>query len=604
MTSIGELAEKTVGPYELRELLGRGRLTAVYRAYQHEKRREVMVKVMDEDLTGATGYLERFNAGARAAASLDHPHIVPFYDYGTQVELSYTVARYLTGGTLEERIHQADVQNRPRASLSEIGELLTQIASALDYAHLKGIFHDGIRPKNILFDNRGSAYVADFGTARLLRQMSPVLEGAVYLSPERWRMTETAAPVDQYALAVIAYQLVAGRLPFEANSDRQLMYENLNELPPSLVGIRPELPEAVSLVLGRALSKDPAARFRSVTQFAQAFNSAIEGVSGEPSGFFVFKLPKRVRPPSAAAAIKIVQREAAGKPAGTGPSGAQLEIAPTAQKTKLAKRPAAAAPADQAAPPVQNVSSAPITKKWPPAVPVISPIPALPAKPAPHGPRREYILGLIAVSLVMLMLSAVLIVREDRRPVRDANALVQSDLGAAKRQPGLVILPTDLPTASAAVEIDAIGIEAVQIGVNTVQFAASRTDQISGIRWDFGDGAVTDDAAPAHSYAAAGRYTVRLTAVDANDSEIAIEAPIEVAAGCVLTPKGDAARLYAAPVTIHVITTPGLIAKDHELFTMQSQRGGDGFIWYRITFDGTAGWVHSSAVRIVAGICP
>src|SRR5690606_22465178 len=80
MTDIGELAGQTVGPYELRELLGRGSMTAVYRAYQHAKRREVAVKVMSEDLTGATGYLERFSTGARAAASLDHPHIVPFFD--------------------------------------------------------------------------------------------------------------------------------------------------------------------------------------------------------------------------------------------------------------------------------------------------------------------------------------------------------------------------------------------------------------------------------------------------------------------------------------------------------------------------------------------
>src|SRR5687768_8831067 len=167
MTDIADLGGQIISQYELRELLGRGTLTAVYRAYQHAQRREVAIKVMHEDLTVATGYLERFSAAARAAAKLDHPHIVPFLDYGTQTGLSYVVSRYLTGGSLQERIHHAADQDRPRASLSEIAELLTQIASALDYAHLKGVYHDGIRPDNILFDNRGTAYVADFGIARL-----------------------------------------------------------------------------------------------------------------------------------------------------------------------------------------------------------------------------------------------------------------------------------------------------------------------------------------------------------------------------------------------------------------------------------------------------
>src|SRR5690606_15033871 len=132
-------------------------------------------------------------------------------------------------------------QNRPRASLSEIGEFLAQIASALDYAHLKGIYHDGIRPHNILFDNRGTAYVADFGVARLLLQMSPVPDGLPYMAPERWRTTEANAAVDQYGLAVMAYQLIADRLPFEGANEQQLMYEHLNEPPSALAGTRPDL---------------------------------------------------------------------------------------------------------------------------------------------------------------------------------------------------------------------------------------------------------------------------------------------------------------------------------------------------------------------------
>src|SRR5690606_27052424 len=132
--------------------------------------------------------------------SLDHPHIVPFLDYGTQTGLSYVVTRHLTGGTLAERIRHAASQHRPLASLSEIADLLLQSASALDYAHLKGVYHDGVRPENILFDNRGTAYVADFGIARLLRQMAPAREGLAYMAPERWRDVQAAAAADQYGL--------------------------------------------------------------------------------------------------------------------------------------------------------------------------------------------------------------------------------------------------------------------------------------------------------------------------------------------------------------------------------------------------------------------
>lgn len=496
MIDIGEMGGQTVGPYELRELLGRKRLTAVYRAYQHAKRREVAVKVMSEDLTGATGFLERFSAGARAAASLDHPHIVPFLDYGTQTGLSYVVNRYLTGGTLQARIRHANEQNRPRASLSEIAELLAQIASALDYAHLKGIYHDGIRPDNIIFDNRGTAYAADFGIARLLRQMTPVPDSLPYMAPECWRTADASAAVDQYALAVIAYQLVAGRLPFEGAGEQQLMYEHLNEPPPSLDGTRAVLPEAVSLVLERALAKDSAARFRSSTRFAQAFKSAIEGAGGEPTGFFVFKLPKRERQPVPP----------------------PLKIVPPA-------KPAAPKP-EQPAPPVTLRAITKRSKKSPRATPSVMPVPLAPSA---DPTSRRTVFGLIAVALLTLILIAVVIVIGS--PVPDISTRpAATDASSATRVPALELLPTDAPTRAPATEI--------------------------------------------------------------------------TGEGCILTPARGDIELYADPVTIHVITTLGTIPAGTELSGGESRRGQDGFIWYRVTHDGTDGWVHSSAVRVISGQCP
>lgn len=507
MVDIGELAGQTVGPYELRELLGRGKLTAVYRAYQHAKRREVTVKVMSEDLTGATGYLERFSAGTRAASSLDHPHIVPFLDYGTQTGLSYVVTRHLTGGTLAERIRHATAQNLPRASLAEIAELLTQIASALDYAHLKAIYHDGIRPNNILFDNRGTAYVADFGVARLLRQMSPLPDGLPYLAPERWRSTDVGAASDQYGLAVMIYQLVGGRLPFESTGEQQLMYEHLNEPPPSLAGTRPVLPEAVTLVLERALSKEPSARFRSNTQFAHAFSSAIEGASGEPTGFFKFKLPKRERQPVPPSTVRPVPPKYASRPA-------------DAQPVSVSVAPAAPGPV-----PAEAATKPALTKQVR-RERRDAPQPAPMPQSSPDGmPRRQYILGLIAVALLTLTLIAVLIASGGVTPDFGPFPIPTGTSGAT-RAPALELLPTPSQAAETIGE------------------------------------------------------------------------------GCILTPERDEAELYAEPVTIHTIRTLGTVPAGTELAAAESRRGQDGFIWYRVTHNGTAGWVHSSAVRVVRGECP
>jgi eukaryotic-like serine/threonine-protein kinase len=599
MTDIGELGGQTVGPYELRELLGRGNMTAVYRAYQHAKRREVAVKVMQENLTGATGYLERFSAGARAAVSLDHPHIVPFYDYGTQTGLSYVVTRYLTGGSLQERIDHASSRNRPRASLSEIAELLSQIASALDYAHLKAIYHDGIRPHNILFDNRGNAYVADFGIAWLLRQMTPIPDGLAYMAPERWRTLQASAAADQYGLAVTAYQLVAGRLPFEGGNDQQLMYEHLNEPPPSLAGTRPELPEAVSLVLERALSKNPSERFRSNTQFAQAFKSAIEGVGGESTNFFVFKLPKRERRPVKLAAPEPTGDPPEAKPAEPASPAPAFVVKPKTVRAKAATKPAVTKPMQKKSRPAPE-ALAPAPVEPPPMPPELHIVPAL----SRRVPRREYVLGMIAVALLTLTMIAALIASGDLGPENAARDPALTAESGATRVPAVVLLPTDMPMETQPPAVPEIGIEAMQVGINTVQFRAVPDDGLSGVVWDFGDGTTAGEAAPIHEYAAPGTYNIRLTAAGPAGNEVVSAAEIEVAEGCILTPKRSEAELYAAPVTIHVIMTLGIIPEGSEVFTADSQRGRDGFIWYRVTHDGVAGWVHSSAVRAVDGRCP
>ena len=292
------LAGQSLGQYQLRELLGMGGMGAVYRAYQSSLNREVAVKILPAGLAEQPGYIDRFTREAKTSATLEHPHIVPIVDYGTQRDMSFIVMRLLTGGTLAQRLSYRIGERNSLPSLGESADLLKQLASALDYAHQQGVIHRDIKPNNVMFDNQGNAYVVDFGIAKLteatagLTGAGMVLGTPTYMSPEQWRSEQVTPSVDQYALAVLAYALVTGRVPFEASTPYALMNKHLHEEPTPPQTLRTDIPEAVALVLARALSKKPADRFPTVTAFAQAFDSAIHGQEGQPSDFFTFKLPK------------------------------------------------------------------------------------------------------------------------------------------------------------------------------------------------------------------------------------------------------------------------------------------------------------------------
>jgi formylglycine-generating enzyme required for sulfatase activity len=291
------LVGQQLGDYELRELLGVGGMGAVYRAYQPGLRRYVAIKVLSEALADDPGYAERFTREARTAAALEHPHIVPIYDYGTWGNLSYVVMRLLTGGALSQRIRWAgDRLSLP--SLGETADLLKQLAGALDYAHSQGVIHRDIKPSNVMFDNHGNAFLVDFGIAKLTQETSPLTDtGAVlgtptYMAPEQWRAEPPTPATDLYAVGVMAYQLVTGQVPFDAPTPYGMMHKHLNELPTPPQALRSDVPEAVGLVLERALAKQPEDRFPAVTAFAQAFERAVRGSTGERTSFFAAPLPK------------------------------------------------------------------------------------------------------------------------------------------------------------------------------------------------------------------------------------------------------------------------------------------------------------------------
>lgn len=278
--SVDHLSGRVLGAYELHELLGRGGMGAVYRGVQNSLFREVAVKVVMPEFAQQPGYVERFTREAKVAASLEHPHIVPVYDYGNENGVTYVVMRLLSGGSLAQRLEDIEAGKTPLPSLAEVAALLNQLAGALDYAHSEGVIHRDIKPNNVMFDSRGIPYIVDFGLAKLLdtqdalTRSGQTLGTPAYMPPEQWQAGSVTAAADQYALAVLIYEVLTGHQPFEAASLHQLIYMHLHQPPPSPNVWREDVPEAVSLVLEQALAKNPEGRFPSVAAFAEAFEAA------------------------------------------------------------------------------------------------------------------------------------------------------------------------------------------------------------------------------------------------------------------------------------------------------------------------------------------
>jgi serine/threonine-protein kinase len=279
------LVGQKLGQYEFRDLLGRGGMGAVYHAYDEKMKRDVAIKIILPQWVNDETLLRRFIREAQTCANLDHPSIVKVYDFGKQNDMTFVVMQFLTGGSLSDRLKKFP-SGMP---INDVISLMKQIGSALDYAHHKGVIHRDIKPANIMFDVHGQAYVVDFGIAKVAQDVQDhtltktgVTLGTVhYMPPEQWRGDELTAQADQYAFAVMAYQLLCGRLPFDSNSQVVIMQKHLNENPVPISQIRHDIPPAVDTVIIRGLAKQPHERYPSCEAFVQALEQALYGVEKE-----------------------------------------------------------------------------------------------------------------------------------------------------------------------------------------------------------------------------------------------------------------------------------------------------------------------------------
>ena len=282
------LIGSTLGPYRIVERIGRGGMAAVYKAYQPSLDRYVAIKVLPAHLTDEPGFAERFKREARAVAKLEHPHILAVYDYGQEGDQTYIAMRYVEGGTLK------DLLSKP-LELPLIVDLIGQIAEALDYAHEHGVIHRDVKPSNVLLDKGNWALLTDFGVARMVEATQQLTGTGVgvgtpaYMSPEQGQGKKVDRRSDVYSLGVVLYEMLTGRVPFEAETPLAVVWKHVNEPLPLPRSINSDIPEPVERVVLKALAKAPDDRFQSASQFGFAFHESAGKLAADQSLYGVGK---------------------------------------------------------------------------------------------------------------------------------------------------------------------------------------------------------------------------------------------------------------------------------------------------------------------------
>ncbi len=268
---------KLIKGYELRERIGAGGFGEVYRAYQPDIGREVAVKVILPQYANQPDFIRRFEAEARIVARLEHPFIVPLYDYWREPGGAYLVMRWLRC-SLRERLQQGAL------TLLETARLIDQIAAALTVAHRNGVVHRDIKPANILLDDEGNAYLSDFGIARDLvpvgetTPLDLLASSPAYQSPEQIAAQPVTPGTDIYSLGIVIYEALTGQHPFPGEStSARLRDRQLSEPLPAVHDVRPDLPAEINEVIWQATAKDPAQRYADVISLATAFHHALPG---------------------------------------------------------------------------------------------------------------------------------------------------------------------------------------------------------------------------------------------------------------------------------------------------------------------------------------
>lgn len=274
-----DLTGRTLGAYQIIEEIGHGGMANVYRATQPSIGREVAVKVLPSHFLQDRTFVKRFTREVQVIARLQHPHILPVYDFGEQEGLPYIVMAYMPDGTLADLIRREGAL--PPA---EVARLVEQMAGGLDHAHQKGIVHRDFKPSNVLLDENGNVYLADFGIAKIAESTTQITGSGIvgtpaYMAPEVTRTDKVTPLIDVYALGVSLFEMLAGQHPYPSETPVGLLLAHASQPIPDVRHHCPDLPEGVQGVIDRAMAKEPADRYQSAGELAAELRAVLAGES-------------------------------------------------------------------------------------------------------------------------------------------------------------------------------------------------------------------------------------------------------------------------------------------------------------------------------------
>jgi eukaryotic-like serine/threonine-protein kinase len=282
---LAEVAPDTLvdGRYRVLSRLGAGGMADVYCAEDTHLGRQVALKVLYRRFAQDDEFVERFKREAQSAAGLTHPNVVNVFDRGEHDGTYYIAMEYLPGHTLKEVIGERGVLDQE--SVIDIG---IQILRAASFAHRRGVVHRDLKPHNVMLDDSGNAKVTDFGIARAgaseMTEAGSIMGTAQYLSPEQAQGQPTTPQSDLYSVGIMLYELLTGRLPFDGESAVAIAVQHLNDPPPPISSLRPDVAPELEAAVMRALAKDPAARWADADEFIRALEGARAGVATRPLG--------------------------------------------------------------------------------------------------------------------------------------------------------------------------------------------------------------------------------------------------------------------------------------------------------------------------------